>query len=189
MKITKYLFILLVLFSIAIVSQDTGSGQSKLNENITIVKKELQRRKYYLTPKKYHFLLMNKQTVQFILVKQGRMFSTGIGVASDENNKGYKISIYELYDVKDYSSKELLEKFSVTDKIFLREIQDTSNYYLIEIEMSTDNPNGSSVDLVHGFSAIQLDVINKNKQDGSEINPSSCTFGNCGVIRRVDWGK
>jgi hypothetical protein len=187
MKIRIILIILLFFFT-GLTSQEEGVSNS-LGENINIVKKELQRRKYYLAPKKYHFLLMNKQTVQFILVKQGRMFSTGIGVASDGNNKGYKIAIYELFDLKDYSSKELLEKFSITDKIFLREIQDTSNFYLIEIEMATDNPNGSSVDLVHGFSTIQLGVINKNKQDGSAINPESCTFGNCGIIRRMDWGK
>jgi hypothetical protein len=158
-----------------------------LTENISIVKKELQRRKYYLTPKKYHFRLLNKQTVQFILVKQGRMFSTGIGVAADDKSKGYKIAIYELYDVKDYASKELLEKFSVTEKIFLREIQDTSNFYLIE--MATDHPEGSVVELLHGFSAIQLNVINKNPPENVDINAGLCNFGNCGFIRRFDWGK
>lgn len=179
---------MLLLFTVVLDSQDDSSGNT-LSENVNIVKKELQRRKFYLAPKKYHFLLMNKQRVQFILVKQGRMFSTGIGVASDGNNKGYKIAIYELYDTKDYDGKELLERFSVTDKIFLREIQDPANYYLIEIEMTTDNPSGSSVDLLHGFSAIQLSAINKNNVDGSQINPNNCTFGNCGIIRRMDWGK
>ena len=100
-----------------------------------------------------------------------------------------KVSFNELYDVKDYASKELLEKFSVTEKIFLREIQDTSNFYLIEIEMATDHPEGSVVELLHGFSAIQLNVINKNPPENVDINAGLCNFGNCGIIRRVDWGK
>ncbi|HMW07941.1 MAG TPA: hypothetical protein PK079_20290 [Leptospiraceae bacterium] len=149
----------------------------------------MQKRKYLLQPKKYHFQLLNKQTVQFILVKQGRMFSTGIGAASDDKNKGYRLSVYELFDLKDYSSKELIEKFTVTEKIFLREIQDTANFYLIEIEMSTENPNGSVVELVHGFAPIQLNAINKTNQGNPDINSGLCSFGNCGIIRRVDWGK
>lgn len=185
----QIILLLSFLILIGLVSQESESGQPVLTENISIVKKELQRRKYYLTPKKYHFRLLNKQTVQFILVKQGRMFSTGIGVAADDKSKGYKIAIYELYDVKDYASKELLEKFSVTEKIFLREIQDTSNFYLIEIEMATDHPEGSVVELLHGFSAIQLNVINKNPPENVDINAGLCNFGNCGIIRRLDWGK
>lgn len=184
--------ILQIIFSLLILSLLELSAQEQegtLAENVSIVKKEMQKRKYLLQPKKYHFLLMNKQTVQFILVKQGRMFSLGIGAASDEKNKGYRLSVYELYDLKDYSSKELIEKFTVTERIFLREIQDTANYYLIEIEMSADNPNGSVVELVHGFAPIQLNAINKSSQGYSDINAGLCSFGNCGIIRRVDWGK
>ncbi|MBK7055649.1 MAG: hypothetical protein KBF99_05615 [Leptospiraceae bacterium] len=185
----KILILLSLLISIVLVSQEIENEHAVLTERISIVKKELQRRKFYLTPKKYNFLLMNKQTVQFILVKQGRMFSTGIGVAADDKSKGYKIAIYELHDIKDYSSKELLEKFSVTDKIFLREIHDTSNFYLIEIEMATDFSEGSVVQLLHGFSAIQLNVINKKPPQNIDINAGLCDFGNCGIIRRMDWGK
>lgn len=182
----------MLVFSLELTPKDAEVQPGKLNENVGLVKKELQSRKYYLQPKKYHFQLLNKQRIQFILVKQGRMFSTGIGVASDENNKGYTLAIYELSDSKDYESKELIEKFAVTDHIFLREIHDTSLYYLIEIEMTgSTSQNGSVVELVHGFSSIQLKVINKGPNSDTEtnINAGLCQFGNCGIINRIDWGS
>jgi hypothetical protein len=185
--ILRFFLITLFTFSFELIPEELE--HSKLNENVNLLKKELQKRKYLLQLKKYHFLLLNKQRIQFILVKQGRMFSTGIGIASDEHNSGYKISIYELFDFKDYESKELIGTFAVSDKIFLREIHDTSLYYLIEIEMTgTDSANGSVVELVHGFSSLQLKAINKNI-DTSETDVGRCNFGNCGIVHRVDWGK
>ena len=109
----QIILLLSFLILIGLVSQESESGQPVLTENISIVKKELQRRKYYLTPKKYHFRLLNKQTVQFILVKQGRMFSTGIGVhASTCGDDCFRNSINGFFDVGDHSAQYASSIFS-----------------------------------------------------------------------------
>jgi len=187
--ILRYILIILFLFSLDSFSKDSESQSNTLSENATIIKEELKKRKFLLQSKKLQFRLMNKERVQFILVKYGRMFSTGIGVVSDEKNEGYKIAVYELFDPKNLESLELIQKFSVTDKIFVREIHDTSLYYLIEIEMTTDNQNGSVVELVHGFSSVRLNSINKNPPENQDMNAGLCDFGNCGIITRMNWNK
>jgi hypothetical protein len=184
MIIRLFLFIIFTI-SLELIPKEPESVT--LNDSVNTLRKELQQRNFLLQLKKYKFLLVNNQRVQFILVKQGRLFSTAIGVASDEKNNGFKIAIYELFDAKNYDSKELIEKFTVTDKIFLREIHDTALYYLIEIEMIGSDSNGSAVELVHGFSSIRLKSINKNPNTNPNLDGSNCNFGNCGIIHRVDW--
>ena len=102
--ILRYILIILFLFSLDSFSKDSESQSNTLSENAVIIKEELKKRKFLLQSKKFHFRLMNKERVQFILVKYGRMFSTGIGVVSDEKNEGYKIAVYELFDPKNLDS-------------------------------------------------------------------------------------
>ena len=146
-----FLFLILPLISGGL------SPKRGLVGNVSNITTELKSKGYILEPKsQFHIKLKPNESVRYIITAPFFLSNTLVGIAGDDTVKKIKVLLYTLSG-RDDSKGRLVAGDETENNLYLKEIQDRSYYYMVDITLLESSISEySSIDLLYGFKAMAL---------------------------------